>query len=252
MIKTSLPQDEDNFAKKLKTSTATVTSGILEFIKRESLHEIIGKCAALDGFSFHAIYKSEAIRGFVNSQNYAMPKSVPSIRKNVLVCFEEKKAETMQKILKHLTSKEKFSITVDEWTDVLMRRYLNVTVHTVSDHFVLGLVFIDGSCTSKRMEELVHNRLSDYGINLDHDIVASTHDGANVMVRYGLDLKAVGQMCYNHAIHLAVVKVLYNCETEIQEPELIEEDDYSESDEDDPNIDEDPGFEPGMFTFSMF
>lgn len=46
-----------------------------DFIKRESLGEILAKCAAVDGFSIAAITKSEAIIGFVSSRNLIMPKS---------------------------------------------------------------------------------------------------------------------------------------------------------------------------------
>ena len=42
-------------------------SGMLSFVSRESLHEIIAKCAAKDGISFSTIVKSEAIQGYVKS-----------------------------------------------------------------------------------------------------------------------------------------------------------------------------------------
>ena len=55
-------------SKKLKTES------MLNFVGRESLNEILAECAAKDGFSIRGITFSEAIRGFVKSRNYDMPK----------------------------------------------------------------------------------------------------------------------------------------------------------------------------------
>lgn len=74
------------------------TSSITNFLKpRESLQEILAKCAAKDGFSFNAIVHSEAIKGFVTSRNYNMPRSCNTIRKNILEFYEEKKMKQKMK-----------------------------------------------------------------------------------------------------------------------------------------------------------
>ena len=39
--------------------------------------------------------------------------------------------------------------------------------------------------------------------------MASTHDGAAVMRKYGADIPVESQICFNHAIHLAIVDVVY-------------------------------------------
>jgi len=44
---------------------------------------------------------------------------------------------------------------------------------------------------------------------MNSDVVASTHDGALVMVKYRRKIQAFSQLCYNHGIHLAVLNVLY-------------------------------------------
>lgn len=91
-----------------------------------------------------------------------------------------------------------------------MRRYFNVTLRSVnSQQFVLGLVPIKEKCTAEKTKELVEYVLNEFGVNLRKDVVASTNDGASVMVKYCSIITAEKQLCYNHAIHLAVLKVLY-------------------------------------------
>ena len=182
---------------------------MFSFVSRESLHEIISKCAAKDGISFSTIVKSEAIQGYVKSRNYKMPSSASTVQKLVAEFFEEKKAETKKNIEAKLSRGEKFTITADEWTDIVLRRYLNVTLHSAHEQVVLGLVPIVESCTSEKTEELVFLRLQEFGVDFTKDIVASTHDGASVMVKYGRIISAESQCCYNHAIHLSVVETFY-------------------------------------------
>jgi hypothetical protein len=85
----------------------------------------------------------------------------------------------------------------------------NVTLHSAHEQVVLGLVPIVESCTSEKTEELVFQRLQDFGVHFTQDIVASTHDEARVMVKYGRIISTESQCCYNHAVHLSVVETLY-------------------------------------------
>jgi hAT family C-terminal dimerisation region len=155
----------------------------------------------------------------------------------VMEFFNEKREETKREIINLLGSKFKCSITVDEWTDPRMRRFFNVTIHSATKQFVLGLVLIEGSCTSEKTSELVRQRLFEFGVKLDTDVVASTHDGASVMVKYGRIIEVESQLCYNHAIHLAVLKVLYksNNNMDVLLPDVDDSGDveYDDTDKDD-------------------
>lgn len=187
---------------------------------------------------------SEAIKGYVASRNYNMSRSCTSIWKHVLQFFEDKKIGTKDELIRLLNLKKKFIIAVDEWTDILMRIYLNVSLlSSNSKQFVLGLVPIKEKCTSEKTKELVHGILKEFGVNLDTDIVASTIDGANVMVKYCSIIAAEEQLCYNHAIHLAVLKVLYKKvdigvldedKTEYEE-DLLYDEDNQEQEEQEPH-----------------
>lgn len=206
-------------------------TGILKFLRRESLGEILAKCAASDGFSFNAIAKSEAIQDYVKSRNFNMPKSPKTVAKHVLDFYEEKKIELTKKIGKLVENGTKFSITVDEWSDIRMRRYINVSLRSVEEVVNLGLIEITGSCNAEATVSYVKSRLAEFGLDVDRDIVASTHDGASVMIKYSQLLKIFGQTCLNHGIHLAVVDVFYKKSTENENVHDTGNEDEDEADD---------------------
>ena len=94
---------------------------------------------------------------------------------------------------------------------------------------VLVSVPIEGCCLTEKFKELVRNFLMQFDIDLNTDvIVASTHDGAAVMVTYRRPTGAVSQLCYNYAMYLAVLELVYKkqndemtdfSDEEIYEPE---------------------------------
>lgn len=88
-----------------------------------------------------------------------MSKNDKTIQKYVMEFYKDKKEETKGEIKSFLDSNKKLSITVDEWTDCSMRRFINITVHFTTGKYNLGLIKNDGKCTSEKLEELVTNAL---------------------------------------------------------------------------------------------
>jgi hypothetical protein len=73
----------------------------------------------------------------------------------------------------------------------------------------LGLVPITGTCSAEKAFELVSEKLGDFGISYEKDIVSTMSDGAAVMQKFGRLSPAHQQLCYNHGLHLAVMKTFY-------------------------------------------
>ena len=71
------------------------------------------------------------------------------------------------------------------------------------------MVEIKEKTDARNTEIYIKKRLKDFNIDMDVDIVASTQDGAAVMVKYGNNISAISQLCHNHALHLAIVDSLY-------------------------------------------
>lgn len=182
---------------------------VADYIRRESLGELIAKCAAFDGFSIRGITNSSAIREYITKRGYEMPKSIHSVKKIILDFANIKKKELCDILQKKIANGERFSITCDEWTNIKMKRFLCVTLHT-SQAYKLGLIKIHGSCDAKKTEQLIRQKLEEFNLNFQEHIVASTHDGAQVMQKYGKLTGIESQLCYNHAIHLAVLDSLYD------------------------------------------
>ena len=105
---------------------------------------------------------------------------------------------------------QKFGISIDEWTSVNNKRYIDVHMYYSSKESVnLGLIPIYGSCTSERTLELIDVKLNSFSLSLKQDVLAVMSDGASVMQKFGRLSPAYQQFCYNHGIHLAVLKILY-------------------------------------------
>lgn len=160
-------------------------------MKRESLDELLARCAAYDGFSICGIAKSVAIKEFISRRNYGMPRSETTIRDQILSLLNYLK--TMFEKLKK--KGRRFSITSDGWTNFRGKRFIRLTVHSCKENYA----FL----------EHVENKLKEFGLHLRQDIVASTHDGASVMAKYGSITGVLSQLCFNHAIHLAVMDIFY-------------------------------------------
>lgn len=243
--------DEDDAqpstSKKFKFETST-SAPIVKFLQKESLGELLAKCAAYDGFSINAIIRSTAIREFITKRGYEMPRTRHTVKKLILEFYKEKVNE-LKIHLKTLKEKgEKFSITVDEWTDIKMKRYINVTLHLFNkSSYKLGLIKILNTCDASKTKELVAEKLSEFGLDFDRDIIASTHDGAAVMIKYGKLILGENQLCYNHGIHLAVADVFYkDKDTDNEDDDFSEYEVPSESESEQSNTDdEDESIEHG-------
>lgn len=79
--------------------------------------------------------------------------------------------------------------------------------------------------------------MSEFGLNLEDDIIAFTTDGAGVMVKMGRDFDGHHQLCLAHGIQLAVLEVFYKTQ---KSPEPEVEEDVSNTDaEEEEEIEED-------------
>ena len=100
------------------------------------------------------------------------------------------------------------SVTLDEYTSTRSRRYMSINLHYDSDSVNLGMVRIKGSMPVEIVENLVKERLHEFGLKME-DIVAATTDGASVMKSFKRMICCVHQLCFAHGYHLAVTDFLY-------------------------------------------
>ena len=133
----------------------------------------------------------------------------------------------------------RFSVTLDEYTRLGNRKLCNINLHIPDGDFLrIGMVRVRGSATAEVVKDVLTKKLSEYGVEIEKDVIAHTTDGASVCKKMGKLLKIVHQLCLAHGMHLAVCDVLYkakkksneNAETE-GETEGEDEDDEEDEDE---------------------
>ena len=236
LISKSVSNDNDGENNIPKKNQNTEISNIWPFVKKESLNEILSKVAAFDGMAITAMSKSQAIAGYVQQKGYKMPKSPTTISKCINSFYKEKCVELREKFEKLKTGNRKFAITVDEWTDCTILRYVNVTAHVIGidsntiECYVLGLTEIIKQANAETIKHLVEAKLADFGIFLKNDAIASTNDAAAVMKKYGNILGVLNQLCHNHALHLAMMDCFYIPKNSIRNEVFDDTEDFVDED----------------------
>lgn len=200
----------------------------IEDYYKPAFNETIARFAAQDGFSFSQITKSSATKGFLKSLNYECPTSKTTVRKCVLSFYEDCVEKLKNEFSIFKSENHKFSIVLDEWTCVSSKRYLNVSVFCNKNIYNLGLMKIVGSANADNIYGSTKKVLDTFGIDIEKDVISITTDGVNVMKSAFRNRVYFHQLCYNHAIHLCVVGLLYKkndkkCENEICISEDVEE-----------------------------
>lgn len=219
------------------SSRALAIPSILNFVKRRTLNEEVARMAAKDGFSVNGITNSEFIRQSFTARGMKLPTSNACVMKLVRDFYCEAKAKTMQEIQKRVAEGQSASLTLDEWTSVNNKRYININTHFADGVMInLGLVLVNGSLPADKIVEIVKDVLADFGFK-PTDVFGATTDAAAVMVKFGRTSEFWHQLCYNHGLHLAVCDVLYKKLSE--EPEVEDESDDDDEDAEDGFADED-------------
>ena len=140
--------------------------------------------------------------------------------KNIILEHALKIQNTVSKDLNsRFTSGSPFSLSLDEWTSLRNRKYLNINAHHQSGFFdCLGLSRAHGSLPALKLKELVQNHLSVFNLDLQQ-IVCVTTDGASVMEAFGRMLPCLHLKCQDHAVNLSVCDVLYTKKTKKRKAE---------------------------------
>jgi hypothetical protein len=202
--------------------------------KKFSLDESIARLVSQDGLSFAQIATSTALHQLYHIANYSnAPKHHWTVRTRALNFYEDVIRPKFIAEIAQSKKTGKLSIVLDEWTSVANRRYLNVTVVSQTNTWNIGLQRILGSATSFNLRQLIVKKLESFELDL-YEVGCLVTDGASVMTCLGHLVQPVKQqLCFAHAIQLAVIKVLY------KKPITASANDFSEFSQDvDPDVTE--------------
>lgn len=205
-----------------------------------SLEAVIARMAAVDGFPFRVFITSIDLRKGLEARGFVNLPLSPSTIKTKVISYCKKVFESFgQNFEKSRQNGRCFSITFDEWTSNRNKRYININVHGFFENsseikfWNLGLVPIPGSMPAETCIDLVQNKLKDFNLSLENDIVGLTTDGASVMVKVGQLVAAHQQLCFAHGIQLGVIDVLYSSKVNNKEEESNDNDEEDDDDEND-------------------
>ena len=98
-------------------------------MKKETREEIIGKLAAVDGISINAIAKTEFIRKSMLENGYKLPQSPFLVMDLVHKQYDVAKGNMISDIKEKKNAGIKFGISLDEYTSMKNKRYLNINLH---------------------------------------------------------------------------------------------------------------------------
>lgn len=188
-----------------------------------SLGEYLAKWASKNNFTVKGIVSCTELATFLAARNLTMPKSEETVWKYIESFYDAAFANQSGVIKEKLAKGAKFSISLDEWTDINMRRFMIIFLHDKEKAFNLGLVAIPpGHATTDVLKDLVIERLKIVEVNVDPtkpiDLVASTTDGDSTVVKIAAEMGITSKKCVNHAFHLAGTDVVYKMVKRIPRP----------------------------------
>ena len=99
------------------------------FIRKDTREEQVTKLAAVDVFSINAITKSEFIRQSFSKKGFVLPKNPSGVIGLVHKQYFKVKDHIDSKIRSRVSAGSRFSLSLDEYTSLNNRRYLNIIVH---------------------------------------------------------------------------------------------------------------------------
>lgn len=197
-------------ARKTATSAGPMTKFLLDR-NENTLQAVIARMTARDGLPFRVFTTSHDLRRGLTALGLGnLPTSAESVKQLVINQGRRIRSFVMEQLSIKKKLGERFSLTFDEWTSARNRRYMNVNVHSQAQYWSLGLIRVHGSMPAEKCITLLQEKLTQFNLSLEHDIVCICTDGASVMTKVGKLLPVEQQLCYAHAIQLAVLDVLYS------------------------------------------
>lgn len=158
-----------NPSKCLKSTSYQPT--LVSFMRKVSkitMEEMISKLVAVDGFPISAISKSEFIRHSFSDKGFNLPKNPNRIMQMVYKQYETIKDEVIREIEQSINHGKRFSLTLDEYSSLKNKRYLNINVHEDKNKFWnLGMVAINGRFTAEKMVIEVKEKLSEFNLSME-------------------------------------------------------------------------------------
>ena len=146
--------------------------------------------------------------GFKQLMNYIEPAYVVPSRTHITSICSKKYHTIKEEVLSCLESTPSVALTTDIWTSRTVQAYITVTVHFLTEDWVLdSKVLVTREMTERHTGVHIAQSLREIAKdwNLDDKVVAVVHDNASNMVLPSDLLEDWGDLpCFGHMLQLAV------------------------------------------------
>jgi len=178
--------------------------------KNDSAEVVLARLLAVDLLTMYKLQKSKDIQNGWAAQGLKIATTSKAMKKMFLSFTDKIKTNFKQELAVQISSKDRFSISLDEWMSIKNQRYMGLNLHLNHARVQsLGMVRFKGLITAESGLDLVKDRFEDFGLTLQDHTVGMVTDGASVMVKTGRLSGIIHQICHSHGLHLAVSDVSY-------------------------------------------
>ena len=144
-----------------------------------------------------------------------LPKNHSDVMQLVYKQYEIVKDSVIAELLKKILAGVRFSLSLDEYTSLQNRRFMNINIHYVGGYINLGMIALIGKMDAENIIKIIQMKLEEFKLSYTDDIACSVTDGASVMVKMGRLSPCQHQQCLAHGIHLSVCDVLYKSRSSV-------------------------------------
>ena len=120
------PNNEDSEMESCRRPISTVVRKLDYYMSDTSLQAVLARMTACDGLSFNIFTISSDLRKYLTALGHELPKSVVGIRDQVIKYGKQLRDEVTRNLWNAKSKGEYFSLTLDEWTSMQNKRYLNI------------------------------------------------------------------------------------------------------------------------------
>ena len=192
---------------KNKEKQTVLNHGILRVCSSQRAAAITERVAAFVALDLRPLRVVEGV-GFKQLMNYIEPGYVVPSRIHVTTICRKKYTTIKEELLSSLQNIPSVALTTDIWTSRTVQAYLTVTVHFITDDWLMGSkVLVTREMTERHtgihIAESLTETAKDW--NLDGKVTAIVHDNASNMVLASDLLEGWGDLpCFGHTLQLAV------------------------------------------------
>lgn len=200
----------------------------------------IARLVAKDQLSFRVLSTSVDLRSLLKNEfNRAIPLAGVDIRQAVMAYGQDIQRQLKSTLASARNSGSRFSLSLDEWKcQQRNRRYIHVKLHFCGENrsqtMHLGAFRAYADLTSAQCAQKLLEKLDEFGLSLEEDIVCCTTDGGDAMLNMVRELhgQTLHVSCMLRALQLAVGDVLYNNGGRFDGAAVVGSDDESDDEED--------------------